>query len=143
MAVTKVYGLFLKSLATKQINLETDTFKMMLCSSGYTPNQDTHQYKNQVTSEVTGTGYTAGGAVLSAVTLTYDAASNTLVLDASDVDWLNATITADWAVIYDNTPSSDATRPVVAFIALSGLSSTSSTFHVGFDPTGVVALTAA
>ena len=102
MAVTKVYGLFLKSLATKQINLETDTFKMMLCSSGYTPNQDTHQYKNQVTSEVTGTGYTAGGATV-VPTFTKDTTNHRLTIVFPQLTWTGSTITARKAVCYKST----------------------------------------
>jgi hypothetical protein len=56
MAVTAlVYGGFLQSLANKEIDLDTDVLKVMLCTSTYTPNQDTHKYKSSVTNEVTGT----------------------------------------------------------------------------------------
>src|SRR5690606_7830921 len=104
MAVTaKLYGLFLKSLANKEIDLETDTLKVMLCTSSYSPNQDTHQYKSSVTNEVSGTGYTAGGKTLTGVTVTYDTGTNTLTLDADDVTWSSSTITARYAVFYDDT----------------------------------------
>ena len=85
MAVTaNLYGLFLQSLANKEIDLDTDVIKVMLCTSTYTPNQDTHRYKSSVTNEVTGTGYTAGGATLGTVAVTYDTATNTLKFDAAD-----------------------------------------------------------
>lgn len=51
---------FLKTL-NKEIDFDTDTIKAMLCAAGYTPDLDAHDYKNDVTNEVTGTGYTAGG----------------------------------------------------------------------------------
>lgn len=75
MAVTaSLYGGFLKSLAAKQVNLNSDTFKVMLLSNSYTPS-DTHQYQSDLGgTEITGTGYTAGGATLSSVTAAYTAA---------------------------------------------------------------------
>lgn len=75
MAVTaSLYGGFLKSLANKQINLNSDTFKVMLLGNSYTPS-DAHQYQSDLgANEITGTGYTAGGATLSSVTASYTAA---------------------------------------------------------------------
>lgn len=85
MAVTAyVYGNFLKNvLSGKTIDYLNHPIKVMLCSATYAPNQDTHQTKADVTGEVTGTGYTAGGAVLANKTITYDPATNTTILDYS------------------------------------------------------------
>lgn len=143
MATTgKFYGKFLLSLANKEIDLDTDTLKVMLCTSAYTPAQDTHQYKSDVTGEVSGAGYTAGGATLSGVTVTYDAATNKLVLDATDVAWSDATITARHAIIYDATPGSDATRPLIAYMSSdTDISSTSSTFQLTWHADGIASLT--
>ena len=145
MAVTaKVYGLFLKSLANKEIDLDSDTLKVMLCTSTYTPNQDTHQYKSSVTNEVTGTGYTAGGATLGSVTVTYDTASNTLKLDAADTSWASSTITARYAVVYDSTPASDATRPLICYVDFGAdVVSSGGAFDITWDAAGIVTLTAA
>jgi hypothetical protein len=145
VAVTaKLYGLALKSLANKEIDLDTDALKVMLCTSAYVPDQDTHQYKSSVTNEVTGTGYTAGGAALSGVTVTYNATNNTLTFDASDVSWANSTITARYAVIYDSTPATDATRPLIAYQDFGAdVVSTAGAFTITWDAAGIVALTAA
>jgi len=43
----------------------------MLCTSSYTPDLDTHDFRSDVTNEVTGTGYSAGGQALASVTVTY------------------------------------------------------------------------
>lgn len=113
MAVTaKLYGGFLKSLANKEIDLDSDSLKVMLVTSAYSPNQDTHQYKSSVTNEVTGAGYTAGGATLAGVTVVYDNATNTLTLDANDVTWGSSTITARYAIFYDDTATND---PLIAY----------------------------
>jgi len=139
-----MYGLFLKSLANKEVDLDSDSLKVMLCTSSYVPNQDTHQYKSSVTNEVTGTGYTAGGATLGSVTVVYDAPSNTLTLDAADASWPTSTLTARYAVVYDSTPASDATRPLIAYVDFGAdVSSTAATFTLAWDAAGIVTLTAA
>ena len=145
MAVTaKVYGLAQQSLANKEIDWDTDTIKVMLCTSTYVPNQDTHRYKSDVTNEVTGTGYTAGGATLASCTATYTAATNVLMLDAADASWASSTITARYAVVYDATPATDATRPLICWVDFGAdVSSTAATFTITWDAAGIVTLTAA
>lgn len=145
MAVTaKWYGLGLKSLANKEIDWDTDTIKVMLCTSTYVPDQDTHQYKSSVTNEVTGTGYTAGGATLSSCTSTYTAGTNTLVLDAADVSWPNSTILARFAVVYDSTPATDATRPLLGYVDFGqDVSTTAGTFSIVWDAAGILQISAA
>jgi hypothetical protein len=145
MAVTaKLYGLALKSMAEGKMVLDSDTLKVMLCSSSYTPAQDTHQFKSDVTNEITGTGYTAGGDTLTSVTLTYTAGTNVLALDAADVVWSGSTITARYAVIYDSTPATDATRPLIAYVDFGADQSDSSgTFTITWDAAGIATITAA
>lgn len=145
MAITaKLYGGFLKSLANKEIDLDTDTLKVMLCTSAYTPDQDAHQYKSSVTNEVSGTGYTAGGATLAGVTVTYTGATNTLTLDAADPSWASSTITARTAVIYDSTPATDASRPLIAYLQSDvDISSSGGAFTITFDANGIATITAA
>ncbi|MEZ5152141.1 hypothetical protein [Rhodococcus zopfii] len=140
MAIGKVFGLFLKSLANKEVDLDSDTFKVMLCTSAYAPNQDTHQYKSQVTGEVAGTGYTAGGASLANVAATYDAATNTFKFDADDVVWPGSTFTARYAVIYDDTPSTAATKPLVGYIDFEAdIPATNAPFQIVWNPAGILA----
>lgn len=145
MAVSAlVYGGFLQSLANKEIDLDSDTLKIMLCTSTYAPNQDTHRYKSSVTNEVTGTGYTAGGNTLASVAVTYTAGTNTLMLDAADTSWANSTITARYAVIYDSTPATDATRPLICYIDFGAdVSSSGAAFNITFDAAGILTITAA
>lgn len=143
MAVSaKVYGLAIKSLANKEIDWDSDTIKVMLCTSTYTPDQDTHQYKSSVTNEVTGTGYTAGGNTLTSCTSTYTAGTNTLTLDAADTSWPTSTITARYAVIYDSSPATDATRPLIAYVDFGAdVVSTGGTFSITWNASGIVTVT--
>ncbi|MDV6274110.1 hypothetical protein R3Q06_11420 [Rhodococcus erythropolis] len=145
MAVTaKLYGLALKSAFNKEIDWDTDTIKVMLCTSAYTPDQDTHQYKSSVTNEASGTGYTAGGATLASATLAYTTGTNTLVLDAVDSAWTGSTITARYAVIYNSSPGTDATRPLIAYVDFGAdVSTTAGTFTITWDAAGIVTVTAA
>lgn len=145
MAVTaKLYGPLMLSLANKELNLATDTLNVMLCTSAYVPDQDNHRYKSSVTNEVVGTGYTAGGATLTSVTVTYTAATNTVMLDAADMAWNAATLTARYAVIYDATPATDATRPLIAYVDFGADSSASGApFTITWDAAGIATFTAA
>lgn len=143
MVVTgKLYGLVFTALWNKEIDFDTDDIKCMLTTSLYTPDQDTHDYKNDVTNEVTGTGYTAGGASLASKTVTYTAATNKHVLDAADVSWASSTITARTAVVYDSTPATDATRPLICYQQSDAdISSSNGTFAVEWNASGIVEIT--
>ena len=143
-ASSKMFGRFLMSLANKEVNMNTDSFKVMLVTSAWTPDQDTMQYKSAVTNESSGAGYTAGGATLSSQALTYDAATNTMKFDASDVSWNNSTVQARYAVIYDATPGSDATRPLVAYTDYGeNVTTTNGPFQAIWNANGIVTITAA
>ena len=51
------------------LDMDNDTFKCMLVTASYTPNFETHTNKSDVTNEVSGTGYTAGGETLTSLSL--------------------------------------------------------------------------
>lgn len=137
MTITNtIYGGFLQSLAAKQINLTADTFKVMLLGSGYTP-ADTHRYVSDLgANEIAGTGYTAGGATLSGVTAAY--AANTLTFNANDVSWANSTITAYYAAVYDSTPATAATQPLICIVSFGAAESdTNGTFQITWNAAGI------
>ncbi|WP_280336597.1 hypothetical protein [Nocardia wallacei] len=141
----KFYGLFWKSALNKEIDIDSDNIKIMLLDDTYTFAQDTHQYKSSITGEVSGTGYAAGGQTLTGVSVTYDAATNTIKLAAANPSWATSTITdVDQAVIYDATPGTDATRPLIAHLQSdSPLSSNNGTLSIAFDPGGIATLNVA
>lgn len=143
MAVTaKMYGNALLKALNKEVNYITDTIKVMLCTNSYTPNQDTHIYKSSITNEVTGTGYTAGGATLANKTMTYDGTTNTIKLDANDITWANSTITARYAVIYDST-GTDSTSVLLGYIDFGeDKISSAGDFKITWDTAGIFAVTA-
>lgn len=145
MAITaKLYGLVFSAAFNKEIDWGSDTPFCMLTTSAYTPDQDTHDYKNDVTNEVTGTGYTAGGAAIANPTVTYTGATNILMLDGDDVSWTTSTITARTAVVYDRTPATDATRPLVCYQQSdTDIISSGGTFLVQWNASGIVQITVA
>jgi hypothetical protein len=143
MAVTaKVYNLAVTSLANKEVDWGTDVIKVMLTTSSYTPSQTTHQYKSSVTNEVTGTGYTAGGATLTSKTEAFT--GQVKAFDAADTSWTTSTITAArYAVVYA-VGGSDATSPLLCYVDFGeNLSSSAATFTITWDAAGIFSVTVA
>jgi len=144
MAVTaKLYGGFLLSLANKEIDLDSDTVKHMLCTSSYTPNQDTHRYKSSVTNEVVGSGYTAGGVTATSPVVSYDASTNKMVFDCDDPTWATTTLSAvRYMVTYVDTGTA-STSPLICYMDF-GIDQTTTAvpFVVTLSTTGLAAITA-
>lgn len=142
---SKLYGSVVAKAFNKEIDLDSDVIKVALLTSAYTPNQDTHDYFDDVVAnEVTGTGYTAGGVTLGNKTVNYNPATNEFIFDADDAIWAASTITARYAVIYDATPGTNATKPLIGYVDFtSDQSSTNGNFTITWDATGVFKFTVA
>lgn len=100
------------------VDFDTDTIKVALFTNAHVPAPTTATYFSDLANEVTGAGYTAGGATLSGVTLTE--AAGAVTFDASDVTWAaNASgfATARYAVIYKATGTPGTSR-LIAYIDL-------------------------
>ncbi len=76
-----------------------DTYKIALFTSAATLDASTATYSTS--NEVSGTGYTAGGNTLTAVTPT--TSGTTAFVDFNDTTFTDATITAAGALIYNST----------------------------------------
>ncbi len=174
-----IFANTLLKMLNKEIDYDTDDIRCLLCTSSYTPNLDTHAYKSDITNEVSGTGYTAGGVALTSKTAAVTAANSwatahavstayvvgqvvrpatgnghlyrcivagtsgataptwptvhgqtvtdgtvtwaevgraIIIFDAADPAWANSTITARYAVFYDNSPATDATKPLISLL---------------------------
>ena len=124
-----IYNSCLNDMATGAIDFDTNSFKIELVTSSYTPNKDTHTKRSDVTNEISGTGYTAGG-VSTAVTVTNDTANDRIDINFADVSWSSATLTAAAAVIYKTTGTA-STDNLVAYLDFAGnVISTNGTFTV-------------
>lgn len=143
MATAYMYGNMLKQALNKEIDWDTDTIKVALLTSSYTPDQDAHDYWDDVSAaETTGTGYTAGGATLASKTITYTSGTNKVALDAADVTWSSSTITARYAVIYDDSPGTAATKPLLGYVDFgSNQSSSSGNFTISWNASGIFEIT--
>lgn len=148
MAVTaKWYGNGLLHIANGDVIWKASggsDIRVALCTSSYTPNQDTHDAYDDLTNEVSssGTGYTTGGAQLTVSDPTYDSATNQMRLDAADVTWSSSTITARYAIIYKY----NATASLAYLLGYVDFGedkvSSSGDFTITWDSTGVLRITA-
>jgi hypothetical protein len=87
-------------------NLATDTLRMALYTAFSDIGPLTTVYT--ATNEVTGTGYTAGGVVMTGVTINTETTgvnSGTVFVDFANVSWPGASFTARGALIYNVTQS--------------------------------------
>lgn len=107
MAVT-ASGLFVSTwrdvLDTTQLalDLDLDTHKVAMFTNSITPDfsADTaYGVSPYDANEVSGTGYTAGGATLTGTTWT-ESPTGTLMWDATDPSWTTSTITSARAALY-------------------------------------------
>lgn len=135
-----IYNSFKKKIMDGSIDLDTDTIKVALVTSSYTPDQDAHDFFDDVTNEVVGTGYTAGGETLANKAVTADNTDNEGVFDADDTTWAAATITARGAVIYKSTGTA-GTSALICYIDFgSDKSSSAGNFTIQWNAEGILNL---
>jgi len=115
----------------------TDTFKLALIKSGesgtYDKTTDNYSDVTSNSDEIANTGsYSAGGATLANVAVTGGASADIAFVDFDDVQFTNATIDANGAIIYN---SSDSNKAVAVIAFGSTQSSDAGTFTITM-PTG-------
>lgn len=136
-----VYNNAKELLLNAGINLTSDTIKLALLTSSYTPNADTDDFFDDVsTYEVANSGtYSAGGATLT-VTVSQDNTDDEAVFDATDISFTSATITARYGVIYKSTGVA-GTSPLICLIDFgSNQISTGGTWALSFAAEGILNL---
>lgn len=122
------------------IDLDTDTIKIALVTSSYTQDIDSHTKFSDVTNEVTGDGYSAGGNTLASLSVTADNTDDEGVWDASDTNWASSTITARGAVIYKSTGTA-STSNLIGYIDFgSDQTSSSGNFTITWNSEGIINL---
>ena len=131
------YGNVWKCALNGEIDWDTDTIKVMLCTA-LTVDQDGDVYLADVTkTEVAnGNGYTTGGATLTfsgATAIAYS--SGVTTLDADDTVWSTSSISATHAIVYDDTPETN--KPLIAYIVFGEtFQSVSGTFTIQWSGSG-------
>lgn len=128
-----IYDSSLDDLAKNNIKYSTDTFYAMLVTSTYAPNKKTHTKRSDVTNEVAGAGYTAGGAA-SAATVTLDTANDREDISFATVTWVTSTITARAAVLYKHRGGASSADELIAYVDFGAdITSTAGDFVVVFS----------
>lgn len=135
-----IYNSFKRDIMNGSIDLDTDTIKVMLVDSTYTPDQDTHLVKTDVTNEITGGGYTAGGTALATKAVTVDNTDNEGVFDASDTVWSTATITARGAVLYKDTGTASTSPLICYFDFVTDKAASGADFTIQWNAEGIINL---
>lgn len=125
-----VYNSCIRDAVVGNIDFDTDTFKAMLVTSSYSAAKS-HAKRNDVTNEVTGTGYTAGGNACSVSVAAVDNTNNDVEISFTITSWSSATITARAAVIYKSRGGASSADELVGYVDFgSDVSSTNGTFAV-------------
>lgn len=122
------------------VDWAADTIKTALVS-GYTFDQDAHEFFSDVSgSEVSGTGYTAGGQTLANAAVSYDATNSRRVYDADDVVWdaSGGELSADGAVVYHDTGTASSS-PLLGYVDFEQtVTATNDTFTISWSADGVL-----
>jgi hypothetical protein len=107
------------------MDLLSDTIKLTLHTSTWTPNQSTNEVKSDATNELTTAGgYTALGQALASKT--YTTSSLVASFDAADVTWTGLSVTYRYGVLWDDTPTTPA-DPLIGYVDSGGDQTLSST----------------
>jgi hypothetical protein len=113
---------FKEQILKGEHDLLTDVLKMALYTSSASLSEDTTAYS--VTNEVSGGGYTAGGNVITNVTI--NALNSVVYVDFDDVVWTPASFTAAGALIYNSSKSNKS----IAVLSFGGDKTATNSFTV-------------
>jgi hypothetical protein len=136
-----VYDKFYNSLLSKLIDIENDSIKAMLCDENYTPDLENHQFKDDITDEVDGTGYDEGGVEVTTVTVSNPSAG-VIKVDCDDIEFEGIFVTLHYMVLYDDTPALDEDKPIIAVVDYNeNLEFNGENFKSIIDADGIVTIT--
>jgi hypothetical protein len=126
-----IYNSAIDEMARGDIDFDTNTFKAMLVTSSYTPDKDTHEFRDDVTNEAPATGNYVAGGETSTVTVTKDTANDRVTIQFGAVSWSSSTITARGCVYYKSRGGASSADELVAYADFgSDVSSSGGTFSV-------------
>jgi hypothetical protein len=142
----KLYNTAKEKIGQGLIDLDGHTFKMALFLSTSNCDTLTHDELGDLTNQhANGNGYTTGGETLTSVT--WSNSSGTITFDADNVIWTasGGSITARFAVIYDDTVAGD---PLLAVCLLDTApadvtATTGNTLTITINASGIFTLSGA
>jgi hypothetical protein len=142
VAITaKLYLSGVRSLNTGAIDWDTDTINLGLYTASYTPNQDTHDFRDDLGANEAslGAGYTTGGATIGSRSATTDAASNEVRLLGGDVAWTGLTGPFRYGVIYKSRGGAASADELMGYIDFEAQNVSNANVTVDFDAVNGVA----
>ena len=143
MAITAsgLYGLTLEKvfIDTAGQSLEAETHNELMVQDAHAPDFDAHDFRNDVTNEVSGTNYTAGGVNVTSTEITL--ASGVLTYDAADTVYSNVTITDAMAgIIYFDVGTAATDQLVCLQDFVTAASATAADFTIQHAAAGIFTL---
>lgn len=130
-----IYNRFKANLMNKEVDLEADTIKVALLNNSHSFTAGDNTWSQVSANEVSGTGYTTGGAALANKAVTQAA---TTKWDADDVTWSTGSFTAYHAVVYDDTLTND---DLIMSIDFGGAQTvTAADFTISWHANGIITL---
>lgn len=107
-----------KGLNNGTIDFDTDTIKISLHSSSYTPSLSHDEYADATNELSTANGYTSGGATITG-TVT-NSGSTTKLAASANTTWTAAggSIVARWAVMRKSGSANGLTNPLIGYVLL-------------------------
>lgn len=127
------------SLPASGLESETAVYGLMVTDS-YTPDFNAHNFRDDATNEVTGTGYTSGGLVLTSTEITLS--GGVLTYDAADSSWAASTIANAMAEVGYFNRGGASTADEVLWVSdfVSAASSSSGTFTIQRSASGILTI---
>jgi hypothetical protein len=133
-----LYGLTLEKffIDTAGESLEAEDNKGLMVTDTHTPDFNAHDFRDDVTNEVSGTGYTAGGNAITTTEVTIS--GGVLTFDAADASWPSSTIANAMAEIgYTNVGTAATDQLVFLSDFVNAASSSGGTFTIQRAASGI------
>lgn len=140
-----IYNRFKEEVMEGAHDLLTDNIRVALLNSthAFDPDAATNDSWSEVSAnEVSGTGYSAGGELLGTKTVTVDDANDRGAFDAADTTWGSSTITARYAVVYNDSATTPTADCLIACYDFStDQESASGNFTLQYAAAGLILIT--
>lgn len=109
-----VYPSAVRDAFIGNVDYDTDTFYGMLLVNTYTPDFDTHVKRSSLTAhEASGTGYTAGGSVISVTVSAFNTGTNTQSITLGGFTLSTSSVTARYCAYYKRRGGADTADELI------------------------------
>jgi len=136
-----MYGLTLEKMLIDAAgeSMEAEDNNVLMVQDAHTPDFNAHNFRDDITDEVSGAGYSAGGKAITGTEITI--AGGVLTFDAADVSWAASSITDAMAAVYYFIVGSAATDQLVSLSDfVTPASTTNGTFTIQWHSNGIITI---